>query len=97
MSIVSFVSLNKLLDENLQGYTGLVLSKPKKNQKASVSLIYQELLESTQPREYSRYTKIKIVSTVLDIKIDVLVDQYLKLVNKYSNMPYISLSGTTRA
>lgn len=94
---VAFVSLKKLLNENSKGYGRLVISKPPETQKAYISLIYQEFLEPVKEGQYPRYTKIEVKTKVLNTKMEILIKQYLDLVNKYSNMPYVSLSGTTRA
>lgn len=97
---VAFISLNKLLNSNSKGHARLILSKPNETNpdafKPFLSLIYEEFFESTIETELPRYTKIKITSNISDIKIDDLVKEHLKLINKYSNMPYVNLSGTTR-
>ena len=93
---VSFISLNSIVPDNESKLTRLVISKPYSGAKPFVTLLHQEFFKPEVDSQYPRYLKIKVESNEQDVSIDNLINQFEYLIQRYSQMPYRCLSGTTR-
>ncbi|WP_227428877.1 hypothetical protein [Psychrobacter sp. I-STPA6b] len=91
---LGYISLETLLPQ-AEGFSRIEIGRNYSG-KVYLGLIYQGFYEPKKPSEYARYMLINVYSTNRKQKIQPLIDEYIKLVKKYKDMPYISISGTTR-
>lgn len=95
-SLVAFLSLNPLLPDSSKGYARMEIRKPMNSDKTYLTLIYEEFYEPVHAYEHERYLKIEVSSSDNNRSIKKMTDELLVLIEKYQNMPYNCVTGTTR-
>lgn len=90
----SYVSLEKILPESATGRGRLIFKK--KSDHINLTMIYEEFREPKLADETERYLKILIQSKDPTLSIEDAIKLYIDLISKYSEMPYLHVSGSTR-
>ena len=90
----SYVSLEKILPESATGRGRLIIKK--QSDHINLTMIYEEFREPKLADETERYLKILIQSKDPTLSIEDAIKLYSDLIAKYSEMPYVHVSGSTR-
>lgn len=88
------VSLEKILPEGATGRGRL--SFKKQSDHVNLTMIYEEFREPQLANETERYLKVLIQSKDPALVIEDALETYSHLIAKYSDMPYVHVTGSTR-
>lgn len=88
------ISLEKFLPKSSSGRARLNFRK--QSDHVGLTMIYEEFREPKLANETERYLKIYLQSRDPNQELEEALKLFTNLVIKYSNMPYIHVSGSTR-
>lgn len=88
------VSLKKIIPEGSPGRARLNFRK--QTEYVDLTMIYEEFREPELASENERYLKIYLQSRNPSQNLDSALTLFSSLITKYSNMPYVHVSGSTR-